>query len=109
MICNAYPDLKLGDPGDEGNSACEFVGTYGFIDLTNFRDKIHDNYSYNIIYQALAFTVFIINICVPLIHEVIISYTKIKYFDMEITNHVKDYKYSVYVKHLPHKMTLEEI
>ena len=85
------------------------MGFYNFIDLQNFQQYLHSHHHISILYQGLAFFVFILNICVPVIHEVVTYYHRIKYWDYEPTNHLKGYKRSVYVKHLPHKMTQQEI
>ncbi len=42
---------------------------------------------------------------VPLVFDIIVEHTRLKYWDLESTNHSKDHKLSLYVKHLPHKMT----
>lgn len=59
--------------------------------------------------QIAAFLIFVINIMIPLQYEIIIRYKQIKYWDKEPVNHVTENKKSVYVRHLPYKMTSEEI
>lgn len=49
------------------------------------------------------------NIMLPLEYEIIIRYKQIKYWDKEPVNHVTENKKSVYVRHLPYKMTNDEI
>lgn len=49
------------------------------------------------------------NVFMPILHDVVMMYHRIRYWDMEKSNHVKEHKCSVYVKHLPHKMTTEEV
>jgi hypothetical protein len=58
---------------------------------------------------VLSFFVFMINIMVPIIHDIITKYTRMRYWEYENIVHQKEHKLSLYIKHLPHKMKQEEI
>ncbi|CAD8174373.1 unnamed protein product [Paramecium octaurelia] len=114
QICLTDEDLII-----EYKSACELNTIYMFVAMDPFLSQIEcsakidmDNggSGFKLTYiQIAAFLIFVINIMIPLQYEIIIRYKQIKYWDKEPVNHVTENKKSVYVRHLPYKMTSDEI
>ncbi|CAD8074994.1 unnamed protein product [Paramecium primaurelia] len=113
-ICLTDPHLI-----QEYEDACELNTIYMFVAIDPFLSQIKCSSEIDIqnggsgfkwVYvQIAAFIIFLMNILLPLEYEIIIRYKQIKYWDKEPTNHVTENKKSVYVRHLPYKMTAEEI
>lgn len=103
----------------EYKSACDLNTIYMFVAMDPFltqlecsaqRDIDAGGSGFKMTYFSIAaFIVFLLNIMLPFFYEIIIRYKQIKYWDKEPTNHVSEHKKSVYVRHLPYKMTSQEI
>ncbi|KAM3137580.1 hypothetical protein pb186bvf_010370 [Paramecium bursaria] len=115
-LCGLDLKIKCKDPNFEFCDQCQFSSFYSFIDLGTLQDLLK-NYEQNEnnepwkwkYFQFAAFFIFLINIFMPFVYETIIRYNQVKYWDKEPVNHLNENKKSIYVKHLPYKMTQNEI
>lgn len=74
--------------------------------MTNFLKYLSEEKErgYDYVHFA-AFAVLLANLMMPFFYEILIRYRQLQYWDSEPINHLHEDKKSVYVKHLPYKMT----
>ncbi|CAK55878.1 unnamed protein product (macronuclear) [Paramecium tetraurelia] len=90
---------------------CEFRDNYHFIDIvslqkyfSNEADNNEKNY-----FEFAAFFVFFINLHLPFLYDLLVSYIEIKYWSREPCRRQTETKHSIYVRHLQNKMQPNEI
>ncbi|CAD8048493.1 unnamed protein product [Paramecium sonneborni] len=105
-ICDPLKEYQC-----EEDCICEFSSNYHFTDLVNIQyhfSNIADNGEKNY-FEFAAFFVFFINLHMPFLYDLFISYIEIKYWNKEPCFRQKETKHSIYVRHLQNKMKPEEI
>lgn len=73
--CSRTPELQCDDEHFKYCFACEFKSFYSFIDMESFLDLMELSPNKYRWFQAVTFIVFLINMFLPFIHEIVIRYT----------------------------------
>ncbi|CAD8136626.1 unnamed protein product [Paramecium pentaurelia] len=90
---------------------CEFSENYHFIDIVNLQQYFSNQADNDVknYFGFAAFFVFFINLHLPFLYDLLISYIEIKYWKREPCHRQTETKNSIYVRHLQHKMPPNEI